>query len=168
MPINPNIALGGQQQQPVNMLGQMGQVMAIRQAQQQYEEQNALRDAFSQGADVNDPAAFNRIAAINPKLAFDLRGKGIEQRQKGVEIGLKTNEVLGAALGGLVQNPTLDYAKNTFSQLVTIGVLPPDKAEAMYAKLEAEPNRIKEYATLGVNAAISAKDKMSDATSRRG
>ena len=168
MPINPNIALGGQQQQPVNMLGQMGQVMAIRQAQQQYEEQNALRDAFSQGADVNDPEAFKRIAAINPKLAFDLRGKGIEQRQKQTEIGLKTNEVLGAALGGLVQNPTLDYAKATFSHLVSTGVLPPDKATAMYAKLEAEPNRIKEYATLGVQAAISATSKMSDATTQRG
>lgn len=168
MPINPNIALGGQQQQPVNMLGQMGQVMAIRQAQQQYEEQNALRDAFAQGADVNDPESFKRIASINPKLAMELRSKGIEQRQKQTEIGLKTNEVLGAALGGLVQNPTLDYAKATFSHLVSTGVLPPDKATAMYAKLEAEPNRIKEYATLGVQAAISATNKMQDATTQRG
>jgi len=141
--------------------------MGIRQAQQQYEEQNALRDAFAQGADIRDPEAFKRIASINPKLAYDLRSRHIEQQQKGVEIGLKTNEALGAALGGLVQNPTLDYAKATFSHLVSTGVLPPDKAEAMYAKLEAEPNRIKEYATLGVNAAISAKDKMSDTTSRR-
>jgi hypothetical protein len=150
-----------------NMLAQMGQMMGIRQAQQQYEEQNALRDAFAQGADIRDPEAFKRIASINPKLAYDLRSRHIEQQQKGVEIGLKTNEALGAALGGLVQNPTLDYAKATFSHLVSTGVLPPDKAEAMYAKLEAEPNRIKEYATLGVNAAISAKEKMTDATSRR-
>lgn len=166
MPINPNIALGAQQPQPINMLGQMGQVMAIRQAQQDYESQNALREAFSQGADVNDPESFKRIASINPKLAMELRSKGIEQRQKQTEIGLKTNEVLGAALGGLVQNPTLDYAKATFSHLVSTGVLPPDKATAMYAKLEAEPNRIKEYATLGVQAAISATSKMSDETSR--
>lgn len=166
MPINPNIALGGQQAQPVNMLGQMGQVMAIRQAQQQYEEQNALRDAFAQGADVNDPESFKRIASINPKLAMDLRSKSIEQRQKQTEIGLKVHDALGAALGGLVENPTLDYAKATFSHLVSTGVLPPDKAEAMFAKLQADPSRIKEYATLGVNAAISAKEKMTDATSR--
>lgn len=167
MPINPNIALGVQQPQPVNMLGQMGQVMAIRQAQQQYEEQNALRDAFAQGADVNDPESFKRIASINPKLAMDLRSKSIEQRQKQTEIGLKVHDALGAALGGLVENPTLDYAKATFSHLVSTGVLPPDKAEAMFAKLQADPSRIKEYATLGVNAAISAKEKMADATSRR-
>jgi hypothetical protein len=149
------------------MLAQMGQMMQIRQAQQEYDSQNALRDAFSQGTDINDPAAFKRIAAINPKLAFDLRGKDLEQRQKGVETGIKINEVLGSALGGLVQNPTLDYARNTFSHLVSTGVLPPDKAAAMLAKLEAEPGRIKEYATLGVNAAITAQAKMQDQTSRR-
>jgi hypothetical protein len=149
------------------MLAQMGQMMQIRQAQQEYDSQNALRDAFSQGTDINDPAAFKRIAAINPKLAFDLRGKDLEQRQKGVETGIKINEVLGSALGGLVQNPTLDYARSTFSHLVSTGVLPPDKAAAMLAKLEAEPGRIKEYATLGVNAAITAQAKMQDATSRR-
>jgi len=168
MPINPNIALGVRPMEQPNMLAQMGQMMGIRQAQQSYEEQNALRDAFAQGADIRDPEAFKRIASINPKLAYDLRGRHIEQQQKGVEIGLKTNEALGAALGGLVQNPTLDYARNTFSHLVSLGVLPEDKAAAMYAKLEAEPNRIKEYATLGVQAAISATSKMSDATTQRG
>ena len=166
MALDTNIALGVKPIEQPNMLAQMGQMMQLRQAQQEYDSQNALRDAFSQGTDINDPAAFRRIAAINPKLAFDLRGKDLEQRQKGVETGIKINEVLGSALGGLVQNPTLDYARNTFSHLVSTGVLPPDKAAAMLAKLEAEPGRIKEYATMGVNAAISAQAKMTDATSR--
>jgi len=167
MALDTNIALGIKPVEQPNMLAQMGQMMQLRQAQQEYDSQNALRDAFSQGTDINDPAAFKRIAAINPKLAFDLRGKDLEQRQKGVETGIKINEVLGSALGGLVQNPTLDYARNTFSHLVSTGVLPPDKAAAMLAKLEAEPGRIKEYATLGVNAAITAQAKMQDQTSRR-
>jgi len=167
MALDTNIALGVRPVEQPNMLAQMGQMMQLRQAQQEYDSQNALRDAFSQGTDINDPAAFKRIAAINPKLAFDLRGKDLEQRQKGVETGIKINEVLGSALGGLVQNPTLDYARNTFSHLVSTGVLPPDKAAAMLAKLEAEPGRIKEYATLGVNAAITAQAKMQDQTSRR-
>ena len=166
MALDTNIALGVRPVEQPNMLAQMGQMMQMRQMQQEYDSQNALRDAFSQGTDINDPAAFRRIAAINPKLAFDLRGKDLEQRQKGVETGIKINEVLGSALGGLVQNPTLDYARNTFSHLVSTGVLPPDKAAAMLAKLEAEPGRIKEYATMGVNAAISAQAKMTDATSR--
>ena len=166
MALDTNIALGVRPIEQPNMLAQMGQMMQMRQMQQEYDSQNALRDAFSQGTDINDPAAFKRIAAINPKLAFDLRGKDLEQRQKGVETGIKINEVLGSALGGLVQNPTLDYARSTFSHLVSTGVLPPDKAAAMLAKLEAEPGRIKEYATMGVNAAISAQAKMQDATSR--
>ena len=166
MALDTNIALGVRPVEQPNMLAQMGQMMQIRQAQQEYDSQNALRDAFSQGTDINDPAAFKRIAAINPKLAFDLRGKDLEQRQKGVETGIKINEVLGSALGGLVQNPTLDYARSTFSHLGSTGVLPPDKAAAMFAKLEAEPGRIKEYATMGVNAAITAQAKMQDATSR--
>jgi hypothetical protein len=167
MALDTNIALGVRPVETPNMLAQMGQMMQMRQAQQEFDSQNALRDAFAQGTDISDPAAFKRIAAINPKLAFDLRGKQLEQQQKGVETGLKVNEALGAALGGLAQNPSLDYARSTFSHLVSTGVLPPDKAAAMLAKLEADPGRIKEYATLGVNAAITAQAKMTDATSRR-
>lgn len=166
MALDTNIALGVRPVETPNMLAQMGQMMQMRQAQQEFDSQNALRDAFSQGTDISDPAAFKRIAAINPKLAFDLKSKHLEQQQKGVETGLKVNEALGAALGGLAQNPSLDYARSTFNHLVSTGVLPADKAQAMFAKLEAEPARIKEYATLGVNAAISAQAKMQDATSR--
>ena len=168
MALDTNIALGVRPVETPNMLAQMGQMMQMRQAQQEFDSQNALRDAFAQGTDISDPAAFKRIAAINPKLAFDLRGKQLEQQQKGVETGIKVNEALGAALGGLAQNPSLDYARSTFSHLVSTGVLPADKAQAMFAKLEAEPARIKEYATLGVNAAISAEKKLANTTTIRG
>lgn len=166
MALDTNIALGVRPVETPNMLAQMGQMMQMRQAQQEYESQNALRDAFAQGTDISDPAAFKRIAAINPKLAFDLKSKHLEQQQKGVETGVKINEALGGGLEWLSKNPSLDNAKNLFSDLVNKGVLPPDKAQAMFAKLQAEPDKIGYYANLGYQSAITAQAKMQDATSR--
>ena len=88
MALDTNIALGVRPVETPNMLAQMGQMMQMRQAQQEFDSQNALRDAFAQGTDISDPAAFKRIAAINPKLAFDLKSKHLEQQQKGVETGI--------------------------------------------------------------------------------
>jgi hypothetical protein len=169
MPLDTNIALGIRPVEQPNMLAQMGQMMQLRQAQQEYESQNALRDAFSQGADINDPAAFKRIAAINPKLAMDLRGKDFEQQQKQTEVGLKRADYLGAAFSGLVKNPTLDNAYSIFDTAVQMGILPSQAAAAMRAKLDAtggDPKQIAALAQQGIDSAISAKDKMSDATSR--
>jgi hypothetical protein len=57
------------------MLAQMGQMMALRGAQQEYEGTNALRDAFASGGDFNDPAFRQRVRMANPKMAFDLEAK---------------------------------------------------------------------------------------------
>jgi len=167
MALDTNIALGVKPIEQPNMLAQMGQMMQLRQMQQGYEQQNALRDAFSQGADITDPATFRRIAQQDPTLAYKLKGQHLEQQQKGVETGVKINEALGGGLEWLSKNPSLDNAKNLFSDLVNKGVLPPDKAQAMFAKLQAEPDKIGYYANLGYQSAITAQAKMQDATSRR-
>jgi hypothetical protein len=49
MPIDPNIALGVRPVEQPNMLGQMAQVMAIRQAQQEYQNEGGLRNALTGG-----------------------------------------------------------------------------------------------------------------------
>ena len=167
MALDTNIALNVKPIEQPNMLAQMGQMMQIRQAQQQYDQQNALRDAFAQGADITDPATFRRIAQQDPTLAYKLKGQHLEQTQKGVETGIKINEALGGGLEWLSKNPSLDNAKNLFGDLVNKGVLPPDKAQAMFAKLQAEPDKIGYYANLGYQSAITAQAKMQDATSRR-
>ena len=78
MPINPNIALGAQPQaQPINMLGQMGQLYALKAAKQEVEGGEALRDAFASGGDMNDPAFIQRLRAANPKLALELEAKNL-------------------------------------------------------------------------------------------
>jgi hypothetical protein len=170
MPIDPNIALGVRPVEMPNMLGQMGQMMQLRQAQQGFEEQNALRNAFSQGVDINDPATFKRIAGINPKLAMELRGKDVETQGKQTELGLKRTEYLGAAYGGLVKNPTIENAYSIFDNAVAMGILPRQAAEGLRAKIAAtggDPRQIAALAQAGVDGAIDAKAKMQDATSRR-
>lgn len=78
MPINPNIALGAQPQtQPINMLGQMGQLYALKAAKQEVEGGEALREAFASGGDMNDPAFIQRLRAANPKLALELEAKNL-------------------------------------------------------------------------------------------
>ena len=48
MALDTNIALGVKPIEQPNMLGQMAQMMQIRQAQQEYQSQNALSDSYSQ------------------------------------------------------------------------------------------------------------------------
>lgn len=72
MPIDANIALGVRPVEQPNMLAQMGQMMALRGAQQEYEGTNALRDAYAQGGDLNDPAFRRRVMSANPKLGSQL------------------------------------------------------------------------------------------------
>lgn len=167
MALDANIAMGVRPAQIENPMNQMAQMMQLRQAQQGFEEQNALKQALAQGADINDKATFNRIAGINPRLAMELRSKEIETQQKQTEIGLKRADYLGAAYGTLVKNPTLDTARSIFDNAISMGVFTPQQAAQLFAKLEKNPGQIATLAQQGVDAAISAKEKMSDATSRR-
>ena len=72
MPINPNIALGIQQPQPINMLGQMGQMYALKAAKQEVEGGEAVRDFFSQGGDLSTPEGQRQIMTAAPKLGGQL------------------------------------------------------------------------------------------------
>lgn len=73
MPINPNIALGvQQQQQPVNYLAQMGQAMALKAAAQDIQGNEELRAAYAGGGNMNDPEFQRKIMAANPKLGSQL------------------------------------------------------------------------------------------------
>lgn len=79
MAINPNIALGVQpvQQQP-NMLAQYAQIMGIKAAQQDIQGNEALREAYASGGDLNDPEFRRRVMAANPKLGSELIKRNAE------------------------------------------------------------------------------------------
>ena len=72
MPINPNIALGVQQQQPVNYLAQMGQAMALKAASQDIQGNEALREFYASGGNAGTPEGARALMAANPKMGMQI------------------------------------------------------------------------------------------------
>jgi len=78
MPINPNIALGVRPIEQPNMLGQMAQAMQIRQANQEFDDINAMRGISAKyGGDISNPDFLKEVGMRNPKTAADLRAKAL-------------------------------------------------------------------------------------------
>jgi hypothetical protein len=170
MPINPNIALGVQPQQPpVNMLGQLGQLYALKAAKQEFEGGEALRDAFASGGDLNDPAFVQRLRAANPKMALDIEAKHLA--------GQKTrSELLGNAYKNsrealsMVNSPE-SLREYTLSQFRDPIVGPALKARGLTPEI-AVANLDKDIATSGFNtvlkkSAMGLDSFFKDETSRR-
>jgi len=90
MPIDPNIAMGIRPIEQPNMLGQMAQAMAIRQAQQQYEGSEGVNELARQGN--KDPYAY---------LQYGTQGRAtyesILKGQKDLREGQKLEVDLGIA-----------------------------------------------------------------------
>ena len=108
MAIDARIALGVQpvQQQP-NMLAQYAQVMGIKAAQQEMEGNNALRDAYASGGDLNDPEFRRRVMAANPKVGSQLIKTNAETSKLQNEAVLKRIELSREMLTGV--NTPEDY-----------------------------------------------------------
>ena len=78
MPIDPNIALGVRPIEQPNMLGQMAQAMQIRQANQEYDDVNAMRSISAKyGGDISNPDFLKEVGMRSPKTAADLRAKAL-------------------------------------------------------------------------------------------
>jgi hypothetical protein len=78
MPVDPNIALGVRPVEIPNMLGQMAQAMQIRQANQEYDDTNAMRSiAAKYGGDISNPDFIKEVGMRSPKTAADLRAKAL-------------------------------------------------------------------------------------------
>jgi hypothetical protein len=75
MPIDPSIALGVRPIEQPNMLAQMGQMMALRQAQQGYESENALKDFYAQGGDLSKPEDQRKLMSTVGAKGADLIAK---------------------------------------------------------------------------------------------
>lgn len=108
MAIDARIALGVQpvQQQP-NMLAQYAQVMGIKAAQQEMEGNNALREAYASGGDLNDPEFRRRVMAANPKIGSQLIKTNAETGKLQNEAVLKRIELSREMLTGV--NTPEDY-----------------------------------------------------------
>jgi hypothetical protein len=84
MALNTNIALGIRPVEQPNMLAQMGQMMALRGAQQEYEGTNALREFYAQGGDINKAEDRQRLLSRAPMQGQTILGKESERRARDV------------------------------------------------------------------------------------
>ena len=109
MPINPNIALGVQQQQPVNMLGQMGQMMALKAASQEMQSNEDMRNLFAGGANFDDPEFQKRGYMASPKAFQELLGKRATTQKTELEVIANDIKLRRDALTNVNSNE--DYLK---------------------------------------------------------
>jgi hypothetical protein len=161
MAINPNIALGIQQPQPVNMLGQMAQVMAMRQAQQEYENEGGLRDMLGQGVP-EDPS---KLLQYGPKgrAAYESLLKG---RKEKLESDEKRNVMLGGLAGPVMDDPTPQKFNFALDRAVNFGLMTPTQKQEVLAQYGGSPESIKGYVSQIYKGSITAQAQQADATSR--
>jgi hypothetical protein len=102
MPIDPNIAMGVRPIEQPNMLGQMAQIMAMRQAQQEYEGSQGVNELARRG--VKDPNEYLQHGAVGRKTYESiLKGqKDLREGQK-LEIDLGITKI-GAFRDQLMAN----------------------------------------------------------------
>jgi hypothetical protein len=164
MPINPNIALGVQPVQQPNMLGQMGQIMAIRAAQQEMEGSENTRNYFAKPvSERGDPSQL--LGTKQGQAAYKALNEG---QIKQLEAEQKRINLVGAGAGAVLENPTMETFTTVVSDLVNRGIYTPQQRDQAFAAIGNDPSKIKAFVTPIYNQAISAEKRLSDITSRRG
>jgi hypothetical protein len=90
MALDTNIALGVRPVEQPNMLAQMGQMMQIRQAQQEYDSQNALRDFYAQGGDPSSAEGRRQLLSRNPSAGMKIIGQLSENSARDINTAEKS------------------------------------------------------------------------------
>jgi len=159
MAINPNIALGIQQPQQPNMLGQYAQVMAIRAAQQEMESNEGVRSALSRGVP-EDPTQLLQYGKQG-RATYESLLKG---RKEQVDTAAKTLTMAGQIAGYVRDNPTPENFVNAVGTMVQNGVLTRTQAERVIADAGNDPAKIKSYAERTASDALSEADRLTART----
>ena len=157
MPLDTNIALGIRPVEQPNMLAQMGQMMQLRQMQQEYQDTNAMRDLAAQhGGDISNPNFLKAASALSPKFGADLSGKVAANQKTNLEIANTRAQALSGGFAWLSENPSLDNATNLVASWQSQGLIPPDVAKHYLTTFSADPSKIAFNANLGAKSAIDA------------
>jgi hypothetical protein len=146
MPINPNIALGVQPIQQTNMLGQVGQMMALKAASQDIQGNEALRDFYTKGGDATTPEGIRALMAANPKMGMqilkgqsEMSARDVETQAKSLK-SIKDNVSLVNSREGMV-----DFLKGAYSTpggALLQKLVPLDKA---IANIPTDPKAFEDY-----------------------
>lgn len=146
MPINPNIALGAQPQQPVNFLGQMGQMLALKGAAQEIQGGEALRDFYASGGNATTPEGARALMAANPKMGMqilkgqsEMSARDVETQAKSLK-SIKDNVSLVNSPEGMVE--FLRGAYSTPGGALLAKLAPLDKA---IAAIPSDPRAFADY-----------------------
>lgn len=159
MAIDPNIALGIKPIEQPNMLGQMAQVMAMRQAQQEYENEVGLRNALTKGMP-EDPSS---LMQYGPKgrAVYESALKGKKEQ---LESSQKRIDMMGGLAGFVRERPTPENFESSLTQAVSYGLMTEAQKQADLAKYGGSPESIKAYADQKFQGALTAKDRTANET----
>lgn len=146
MPINPNIALGAQTPAPVNFLGQMGQMLALKGAAQEIQGGEALRDFYASGGNATTPEGARALMAANPRMGMQILKSQSEMSARDVETQAKSLKTIKENVGS-VNNPEsmaeyLRGAYNTPGGALLAKLIPLDKA---ISAIPADPRAFADY-----------------------
>jgi hypothetical protein len=162
MPIDPNIAMGVRPMEQPNVLGQMAQVMAMRQAQQEYEGSAGVNKLARQG--VQDPYAYMQYGKPGRDTAASIT-KIQEEKLKSDE---KRNVMLGGLAGPVLENPTPTTFNFALDRAVNYGLMTPKQKQEVMAQYGGNPESIKGYAAQIFKGSINAQAQQANATQIRG
>jgi hypothetical protein len=146
MAIDANIALGVRPVEQPNMLAQMGQMMALRQAQQGYESENAVKNFYAQGGDLSTAEGRRNLMAQTGSAGSKLIGAQSEINARDVKTGMDSLKMLKDNVA-VVNTPSdmatyLQNAARTPGGQMLFGVVPLDKA---LANIPNDPRAFETY-----------------------
>jgi hypothetical protein len=159
MPIDPNIALGVRPIEQPNMLGQMAQVMAMRQAQQEYENEGGLRNALTGGLP-EDPTTLLKYGKSG-RAIYESALKGKTQQ---LEANQKKIDMMGGLAGFVRERPTPENFASSLDQAVSYGLMTPAQKQQVITQYGGSPESIKTYADQTFQSALTAKDRTANET----
>ena len=149
MALDTNIALGVKPIEQPNMLAQMGQMMQLRQAQQGFESENALRDFYAQGGDLSTAEGKRQLMSRAPMQGQKLIGqqseiaaRDIGTAEKSLELYknqvgfIKSPEDAARWLSNFYANPTTrPYVESVAPMDVALAAIPKNDPAAFQAWL---------------------------------
>jgi hypothetical protein len=157
MALDTNIALGVKPIEQPNMLAQMGQMMQLRQAQQGFESENALRDFYAQGGDLSTAEGKRQLMSRAPGAGMKLIGQQSEISARDINTAEKSLGMLKDQ-AGLVRTPEdaanwlTSFYKNPLTRPYVEAIAPIDKA---LAAIPTDPAALQGWLR---NASLKAKD----------
>ena len=135
MALDTNIALGVRPIEQPNMLAQMGQMMQLRQMQQGFESENALRDFYAQGGDPSSAEGRRQLLSRNPSAGMKIIGQLSENAARDVGTAEKSLTMMKNQ-AGMIRTPQdaanwlTSFYKNPLTRSYVESIAPLDQALA--------------------------------------